>query len=173
MHPVSKTDINHLSLLRENVIIFTEKFISSLIPTDIVLEIGPQTIGGISSKTNNTIHTLDINENNGPDIVGDICTYNKHIPDNFYDKILCTEVLEHTKNPFSAVDELYRILKPKGQLWVSTPLNFRIHGPSPDCWRFTKEGLFTLFSGWSNTIIEELPSDRFLFPIQYLTIISK
>lgn len=50
-----------------------------------------------------------------------------------FDYILCTEVLEHTLNPFRAVYEMFRILKPKGLLFISVPFNFGIHRPLPDC----------------------------------------
>ena len=49
-------------------------------------------------------------------------------------------MLEHVINPFDAIDEIHRILKPGGILLLSSPLNFRIHGPLPDCWRFTEHG---------------------------------
>ena len=42
-----------------------------------------------------------------------------------YDIILCTEVLEHTNNPFIAVEELLRMVKKGGHIYVSTPFNFR------------------------------------------------
>ncbi|MCK5818286.1 MAG: methyltransferase domain-containing protein [Psychromonas sp.] len=49
-----------------------------------------------------------------------------------------TEVLEHTLNPFRAINEIYRILKPNGILIMTTPFNFRIHNPLPDCWRISE-----------------------------------
>lgn len=173
MTKVHSTDKEHLEKLRNNVNKFTFKFIDSLTAQSSVLEIGPQEVGGIKSRTLANVKTLDLTKDNNPDIIGDLCNYNLHIENDSFDKILCTEVLEHTVNPFNAVKELHRILKKGGELWVSTPLNFRIHGPSPDCWRFTREGLYVLFEEWDISTIEELPSDRFLFPIQYLTIAVK
>ncbi len=43
-------------------------------------------------------------------------------PDNFFDWVLFTEVLEHlTANPFDVIGELQRVLKPAGCLLISTP----------------------------------------------------
>lgn len=42
-------------------------------------------------------------------------------PDNHFDKILCSETLEHIEDNGIVLQELRRILKPKGTLLVSTP----------------------------------------------------
>lgn len=83
--------------------------------------------------------------------------------------------MEHTNNPFHAVNELRRILKPnKGLVCVSTPFNFRIHGPLPDNWRFTIHGLKVLFSNFEDVKINVLnDDDRFLMPIHYTLIAKK
>lgn len=51
--------------------------------------------------------------------VGDIC--NLRFEDNYFDKIVCTEVLEHIVDDQKAVSELYRVLKPGGTLAVTVP----------------------------------------------------
>jgi ubiquinone biosynthesis O-methyltransferase len=38
-----------------------------------------------------------------------------------FDKILCSEVIEHIPNTDDAISEMYRVLKPGGRLIVSTP----------------------------------------------------
>jgi hypothetical protein len=66
------------------------------------------------------------------------------------------------------------MLKEGGCLCVSTPFNFRIHGPLPDCWRFTEHGLRRLL--WNFKIDELRPLDtpgRPLMPIQYTVIARK
>ncbi len=78
------------------------------------------------------------------------------------------EVLEHTLNPFDAIKELRRITKHGGYLLVSAPLNFRIHGPSPDCWRFTEHGWRVLLRDFDIVEIDIMETpDRELFPIKY------
>ncbi|MBU1016730.1 class I SAM-dependent methyltransferase [Patescibacteria group bacterium] len=50
---------------------------------------------------------------------GDIC--NLRFDDNYFDKILCTEVIEHIEDDTKATKELYRVLKPGGILAVTVP----------------------------------------------------
>jgi ubiquinone/menaquinone biosynthesis C-methylase UbiE len=50
---------------------------------------------------------------------GDIC--NLRFADNTFDKIVCTEVLEHIVDHEKATSELYRVLKPGGTLAVTVP----------------------------------------------------
>lgn len=43
--------------------------------------------------------------------------------DESFDCVICTEVLEHVYSPYKALDEIHRILKPKGSLILSVPNN--------------------------------------------------
>ena len=105
----------------------------------LLLEIGPQERSEVKKAFNIcNIETLDIVPEYNPDILGDITRYNSHISTSTYDIITCLEILEHTLNPFSAIEELKRICKHEGYILFSAPLNWRIHGPIPDCWRFTE-----------------------------------
>lgn len=48
-------------------------------------------------------------------------------PDDYFDGVLFTEVLEHLLyDPRKLVDEIYRVLRPKGELVVSTPNVLRL-----------------------------------------------
>lgn len=51
--------------------------------------------------------------------IADIC--NLRFSDNTFDKIVCTEVLEHISDDNKATGELYRVLKPRGILAVTVP----------------------------------------------------
>lgn len=137
--------------------------------TGSLLEIGSQDRISIQNMFSNfTVDTLDIVDTYNPTYVGDITKHNTQIPDNSYDCIACLEVLEHTLNPFDAVKELRRILKHGGYLLVSAPLNWRIHGPVPDCWRFTEYGWRVLLKDFDIIEIDTLETpDRELFPIKY------
>jgi len=114
-----------------------------------LLDIGSS--GEIFSHFHNaTIHTLDIDACKNPTYVCDICCSDsiKSIRSK-YDVIFMMEVLEHVSNPFKAVSNLRLITKPGGLLVLSSPLNFRIHGPLPDYWRFTEYGLRELLKNWT------------------------
>ena len=51
---------------------------------------------------------------------------NIDFPNNYFDKIICFETIEHVPNPKKAVKELHRVLKPGGHMVLTTPnyLNF-------------------------------------------------
>lgn len=167
---VSQTDIDYLKIIRDNV----RSHIKDASEHDreglVVLDIAPQDHEGAKEFFKKAdVKTLDINP--GADYQFDICSYTA-IPRNLFDIIICTEVLEHVSNPFDAVHEIKRILKPGGILFLTTPFNFRIHGPLPDNWRFTEHGLRELFKGWDVTI-KAVESDRFLMPVHYRCICVK
>jgi len=76
------------------------------------------------------------------------------IPDATYDSAICLEVLEHVPNPFRAVAEIHRILKPTGMLIVSVPHLSRLHERPYDFFRFTRYGLQALFEGAGFEIVQ-------------------
>lgn len=59
------------------------------------------------------------------DYVSDIVSI--PVPDASFDAILCTEVLEHVPEPIRALQEMARILKPGGRLFMSAPLGSGLH----------------------------------------------
>jgi SAM-dependent methyltransferase len=168
---ISETDKKHYTLIRENVSNFIKDLSTWFDSKDyLLLDVAPEThLGAKEHFKYATIKTLDIDPDSGADYIADLCETNTDvIPDNTFDIVICTEVLEHTNNPFNVVNELERIVKPGGLVCVSTPFNFRIHGPLPDNWRFTIHGLKTLFSNYEDVKIKELlDSERDLMPIHY------
>lgn len=42
-------------------------------------------------------------------------------PDNYFNAVMCTEVLEHTSDDRSTLQEIFRVTKPGGTLLLSTP----------------------------------------------------
>ena len=166
----SKFDIDVQDVSRNHLNGFIKNCADRLNNTKVtLLEIGPEERSEVQTYFNNCdIKTFDIVNDYNPDIVGDITKYNSNILDSSFDIIACLEVLEHTVNPFNAIEELRRILKHGGYLMVSAPLNWRIHGPIPDCWRFTEFGWRVLLKDFDIVEINKLESpDRNLFPIRY------
>jgi len=176
MNTVSQLDVEYLEIIRKNVDDFTKEASKYDAKNILVLDIAPQIHKGASAFFKLAkVSTLDIDSKSSATYIADLCNDNSDIiPSNYFDVIICTEVLEHTLNPFNAVDEIYRILKPEGICFVTTPFNFRIHGPLPDCWRFTEHGLKQLFKSFKHVdIISVENPNRFLMPIQYKTKASK
>lgn len=174
---VALVDIENLAKLRANVEDFMKqvggRFGRS---SKRLLDVAPQDHKGAKSFFPSDViyETLDINPHSGATYIADLCSCAATLGHDLFDYVVCTEVLEHTRQPFDATLNIFNILKPGGLAFVSTPFNFRIHGPLPDCWRFTEYGLRELFKRFEIIELQALESsDRFLMPIQYTLIARK
>ena len=96
-------------------------------------------IGSGRTSIDPRIKNLEINDGENIDYVGKA----ESIPlsENSLDLIICQEVLEHTENFKVALHEMYRVLKPGGQLYLQTPFIIGYHPCPNDYWRFTNEGI--------------------------------
>lgn len=149
---------------------FLSEFINK---QDVICDVGNQG-KHIPELNGYNLVTLDISDSSKPDFVADITMHNHAIENDYFDVLMCTEVLEHVVDPFSAVQEMERIIKQGGYILVTTPLNARIHGPVPDCWRFTEFGLKVLFRNFDIVKFDRLDTpDRNLFPLHYAMVVRK
>ncbi len=75
-----------------------------------------------------------------------------------YNLVVLTQVLEHVPNPLEVLVEIHRILKPKGCLLISVPLNAPLHGEPYHYYHFTHYGLHQLAikSGFNLKEIEKV-----------------
>lgn len=169
----SEFDNKHLPISRKFIDETRELFIKNYVKTgDLLLDIGNQ--GKYENEEKYQSHIFDITETTSPDIVGDITTFNSIINNGTYDAVICTEVLEHVVDPFAAIEEIKRITKIGGYILFTTPLNARIHGPIPDCWRFTEFGLKVLLRDFEMVHFAKLDTpERNLFPLHYGCIVRK
>lgn len=168
---VNKIDIKYLKIIRKNVTLLHKNYAEIYDKKkNLILDVAPQIYEGAKKFFKYAkIKTLDIDPNSNADYICDLAKCNI-IPNNKFDLIFCTEVLEHVKEPELCIRSLYRILKKNGKIIVSTPFNFRIHNPLPDYWRFSEHGLNFLFkkNRFKKIKIKSIDSERFLFPIQYI-----
>ena len=91
------------------------------------------------AKRGYEVRTLDITRDSGADYEG--TAEATGLPDASFDLVLCTQVLEHCMNPWAAVREIHRILKPGGHVIASAPHVWFYHPHPTDHWRFTQEGM--------------------------------
>ncbi len=85
---------------------------------------------------------LDVAPVYNADIVGDI--HDLPLSDNSVDGLVCFAVLEHVHNPIRAMEEMRRVLKPGGKLFLYVPFLFYYHSHGDghdygDYWRFTDD----------------------------------
>jgi SAM-dependent methyltransferase len=77
-------------------------------------------------------------------------------PDDTFNGVVLTEVLEHCIDPKGAVAEVFRVLKPGGLLLVTSPFWWPTHdveGEYKDYWRFTRQGWELLLEAFTKVEI--------------------
>jgi ubiquinone/menaquinone biosynthesis C-methylase UbiE len=72
---------------------------------------------------------------------------------NFFDKIIFSEVMEHTENDQAAINELHRVLKPGGIMVITVPSDIYINQLYKDDFGHTK--LYTI------EMVQKLIKDKF------------
>lgn len=88
------------------------------------------------------VETLDIAPRPGVDHVGTV--ERTGLQDAAFDLVLCTQVVEHCSDPWGALQELHRIIRPGGHLIWTVPQVWFYHPHPDDNWRFTPEGVSRL-----------------------------
>lgn len=86
-----------------------------------------------------------------------------------FDCAVCSQMLEHAKEPERVIAELRRVLRPGGVALVSTHGVIRYHPDPDDYWRWTHAGLhrqFTMSADWSD--IQVTPNGGVATAIAYL-----
>ena len=68
-------------------------------------------------------------------------------PDNSFDTLMATEVLEHCPDPSRIVLEMKRVLKPGGLLFLTVPFMWYLHETPHDEYRYTPFALQRILEG--------------------------
>lgn len=90
--------------------------LEKLNPDTKLLEVGC----GQKRRWENSV-TLDVNPRTVADVIQDLNIVPYPFPDNHFDIVIAEHILEHLNNVVQVVEELYRILKPGGILYVEVP----------------------------------------------------
>lgn len=96
---------------------------------------------------------IDISKSRSTELLAD--AHSLPFRDASFDVILCTEVLEHLKEPQRAIEEMERVLIDGGKLILTTRFIFPLHDTPDDYYRFTKYGLRYLLRNWKITEMRE------------------
>jgi GT2 family glycosyltransferase/SAM-dependent methyltransferase len=67
--------------------------------------------------------------------------------------VIALSTFEHVQHFWRGLDEVYRVLRSDGALFMSCPFCFHIHNYPSDYWRFTPEALEVLLRDYPNKIL--------------------
>ena len=106
----------------------------------------------------------------------DVMSHLENLPfaSGIFDSVICTQVLEHVREPQLVLNELSRILKADGMICLTAPQGWGVHQPPHDYFRFTNYGLSYLLQKAGFAEISITPScGYFGYLANRLTMIPK
>lgn len=77
-------------------------------------------VGCGKNKTANSVG-IDVATESDADVVHDLNSFPYPFDDNEYDKVVCYDVLEHLDDVVCVMEEIHRICKPGGSLYIRVP----------------------------------------------------
>jgi len=86
---------------------------------------------------------VDIEAGPNVDIVmpSEFCTA---LPAHFADAVISGQCLDHCRNPFALVSEMFRVAKPGAFVLIAAPRLFQVHSFPIDCWGILPDGMRAL-----------------------------
>lgn len=123
-----------------------------------ILEIGAYQVDGQAALINlrslfpNKSYTgVDMREGPGVDCVADV----ENLPQETGSAgtVIAMSTFEHVPRFWRGFEEVYRVLRPDGVLFVSCPFHFHIHNHPSDYWRFTPEAFKVLLEGYPQKVV--------------------
>jgi len=110
----------------------------------------------------------DIRQGAGVDVI--INLHDTALPPESVGTVLMLDTLEHVEYLRKAMEEVYRILKPKGVLIISSVMYCPIHD-NHDYWRFTPEGFTSILKPFAFSFVDSIGNPK--FPHTVVGIASK
>lgn len=118
-----------------------------------ILEIGSKDYGSTVPFRQHIKHReyvgLDLSPDPSVDVVGDLSKGLCGLPENHFSLVICCSVLEHVERPWLMAENISRLTKPGGCLYMSVPWVWRYHAYPDDYFRFSWRGIETLFPAFT------------------------
>ena len=96
---------------------------------------------------------IDITEGSNVDIVADIYYLQDCFFSESFDAVLCLHVFEHLARPWIALEQIRRVLRSDGYLYISVPtFGYPRHNYPGDYWRVTHEAVSEVFMDGYNIL---------------------
>jgi SAM-dependent methyltransferase len=129
-----------------NQILYLQRFVPTV--DGPVLEVGSREYGSTSSLRG--FYTgeyvgVDMSEGPGVDVVADLTETTGPLGTGRFALVICCSVLEHVRKPWRFAENLTRVVRPGGLLYMSVPWVWRFHAYPDDYYRFSPRGIEALF----------------------------
>jgi SAM-dependent methyltransferase len=123
-----------------------------------VLEVGSKDYGSTSSfrsvYTASEYVGVDMADGKGVDAVVDLVEGIGPLTAGHFELVICCSVMEHVRRPWVFADNLARLVRPGGRIYISVPWVWRFHAYPDDYFRFSWRGVAELFPGFDWTGLE-------------------
>ena len=132
-----------------------------------VLEVGSRDYGNTESFRDVYAHNeyvgVDLSAGRNVDRVVDLAAGIADLPERHFALAICCSVLEHVRRPWDMADNLTRLLRPGGAIYVAVPWVWRYHAYPDDYFRFSWRGVAELFPGiaWTRMVYSTNVADEF------------
>lgn len=131
----------------QNQLLYLQRFAPEA--DGVILEIGSKDYGSTVPFRQHIKYSkyvgLDMAAGPGVDVVGDLSKELCGLPENHFSLVICCSVLEHVERPWMMAENITRLTKPGGRLYMSVPWVWRYHAYPDDYFRFSWRGIETLF----------------------------
>lgn len=137
-----------------NQIIYLRRFVPTV--NGPILEIGSKDYGNTSSfrdqYVGNEYVGVDMQAGKNVDRVINLAEGVGDLEPGHFALAICCSVLEHTKTPWRVAENITRLVRPEGLLYVSVPWVWRYHPYPDDYFRFSWRGIAEIFPRftWQN-----------------------
>ncbi len=130
---------------------FANKYLANLKNEELkIVDIGSMDINGtlkpIFAQGKWKYTGADLGAGKNVDVVI-IDPYKHPFADSTFDVVISSSCLEHDPAFWVTFQEMVRIIKPQGYIYICTPFNARVHKNPIDCWRFYPDAYLAL-SKW-------------------------
>lgn len=117
---------------------FAEEVVSN--PNKLYLDLGC----GLRNRVHKNCLYLEVYPSLSADVIVEPdCLY--PLKSDSLDGVGCFAVLEHTRQPWLVVQEIYRMVKPGGKVWIDWPFLQPVHGYPSHYFNATRQGLESIF----------------------------
>ena len=113
-------------------------------------------VGSGTTRLHPRITNVDLAPHENVDVVADATRL--PFDDGSVDLVGSQEAIEHVADPFRAVAEMARVLKPGALAYVQVPFVIGYHPGPTDFWRFTVEGIRRLVEQAGLEVVRVAPS---------------